>query len=94
MATVVGFSLYFYVLKHIEANRVALITLVTPVLALALGRVLNHEQMSSPMAMGAFLIVAALCMHQWADYLLIRYAGRSAAKVDWSDTTERQEDGR
>jgi drug/metabolite transporter (DMT)-like permease len=35
--SVLGFALYYYVIRHLEAGRVALITLVTPVLALLLG---------------------------------------------------------
>ncbi len=41
--SVIGFLLCFFVLKHVEATRVALITLVTPVSALLLGRYLNNE---------------------------------------------------
>jgi drug/metabolite transporter (DMT)-like permease len=35
--SVIGFALYYYVIKHLEASKVALITLVTPVIALLLG---------------------------------------------------------
>ena len=41
--SVLGFIMYFYVLKHIDASRVALVTLLTPVLALLLGQGLNNE---------------------------------------------------
>ena len=34
IGSVLGFALYYYVLRHVEATRVALITLITPVLAL------------------------------------------------------------
>ncbi|MDQ6994311.1 MAG: DMT family transporter [Mariprofundaceae bacterium] len=35
--SVFGFSLYFYVLQHVEAMRVALISLMTPITSLMLG---------------------------------------------------------
>lgn len=41
--SVLGFALYFYMIKHMETGHIALITLVTPVLALLLGHGLNNE---------------------------------------------------
>ena len=37
LGSVLGFTLYYYVIKHLDAGRVALIMLVTPVTALAAG---------------------------------------------------------
>ena len=39
--SVLGFALYYYVIKHLETGKVSLITLVTPVIALLLGSLLN-----------------------------------------------------
>lgn len=63
--SVLGFALYYYVIRHLEAGRVALITLVTPVLALLLGQVLNGEDISPRVWLGAGLITAGLVLHQW-----------------------------
>jgi drug/metabolite transporter (DMT)-like permease len=68
--SVIGFSLYFYILKRMDASRVALIPLITPVTALLLGQRFNHEVVSIEVWMGAALIVAALSMHQWGDQWL------------------------
>lgn len=38
LGSVAGFTLYYYVIKHLDAWRVALITLITPVSTLLLGR--------------------------------------------------------
>ncbi len=65
--SVLGFTLYFYLLKHLEANRVALITLVTPVLALLIGQWLNGEHLSMEIWIGSLLIVFGLGMHMWGD---------------------------
>jgi drug/metabolite transporter (DMT)-like permease len=43
IGSAIGFTLFFYVLKHVSAHGSALITLITPVLALLLGATINHE---------------------------------------------------
>jgi drug/metabolite transporter (DMT)-like permease len=63
--SVLGFALYYYVIKHMETGKVALITLVTPVLALLLGSLLNGEAVSLRVWLGAALIGLGLTMHQW-----------------------------
>jgi len=62
-----GFTLYFYLLKKMEANRVSLITLLTPVLALILGSSLNGEVISMDVLLGSSLIVFGLVLHLWGD---------------------------
>jgi drug/metabolite transporter (DMT)-like permease len=66
VATPIGFALYFYVLKHLPATRVALITLVTPVSALLLGHAVNGEPLTPRVAQGTGLILAALLLHELA----------------------------
>ena len=63
--SVLGFALYYYVIKHLEAGKVALITLVTPVLALLLGHLLNGEAVELRVWLGAALIGFGLLLHQW-----------------------------
>lgn len=63
--SVLGFALYYYVIKHMAAANVALITLVTPVLALLLGHLLNGEDIAARVWLGAGLITAGLVLHQW-----------------------------
>ncbi|MBI5331349.1 MAG: DMT family transporter [Betaproteobacteria bacterium] len=63
--SVLGFALYYYVIKHMEAGRVSLITLVTPVLALILGSLLNGEDVTLRIWAGATLIGLGLSLHQW-----------------------------
>jgi len=62
-----GFTMYFYLLKKMEANRVSLITLLTPVLALILGTSLNGESISIEILFGSALIVSGLLLHLWGD---------------------------
>lgn len=63
--SVLGFALYYYVIKHMEAGKVSLITLVTPVLALLLGHLANGEAVESRVWTGAILISLGLALHQW-----------------------------
>lgn len=63
--SVIGFALYYYVIKHLETSKVALITLVTPVIALLLGAWLNGEEIGLRLWLGTGLILLGLCLHQW-----------------------------
>lgn len=67
IGSVIGFTLYFYILKHIQANKVALITLITPVGALFIGQGLNGEHITANVWWGTAIILTALAVHQWGD---------------------------
>ncbi|WP_455198932.1 DMT family transporter [Kaarinaea lacus] len=67
-----GFTLYFYLLKNLEANRVSLITLLTPVLALMLGQLLNGEIIGPDVMLGSSLIITGLFIHLWGDQVARR----------------------
>ena len=62
--SVLGFALYYYVLKRVQATRVAMITLITPVTALALGNMLNGEPLSVEIILGAALILSGLTLFE------------------------------
>ena len=62
VGSVFGFALYFYVLRYLEATRVSLITLVTPVSALLLGHLLNQEPLGPRIWLGtAAILLGLLC---------------------------------
>lgn len=63
--SVLGFALYFYLVKHMDTGRVALITLITPVMALLLGHTLNNEAILPQVWIGTASIVAGLGLHQF-----------------------------
>lgn len=67
--SVLGFVLYFYILKHIDVSRVSLITLITPVVALFLGYALNNEVLNITVLVGAGLIMLGMSFYQWSDKL-------------------------
>ncbi len=75
LATAVVYVLFYYVLRHLEATRIALIGMLSPVLSLFLGMALNGEPFSPRILAGAALIVGALVLH---EYLPRRLAGARA----------------
>ncbi len=70
MGSVLGFSMYFFLLNHVEASKVALITLVTPVSALLLGSWLNNEPLTVWVFVGTALILSGLASYQWGERLI------------------------
>ena len=69
--SVLGFIMYFYVLKHIDASRVALVTLLTPVLALLLGQGLNNETINPAVWLGTLCILVGMSVYQWGARLVL-----------------------
>jgi len=67
--SVIGFAMYYYVIKHLEASKVALITLITPALALWLGHALNGEEVGLRLGLGTGLILFGLAVHQREELL-------------------------
>jgi drug/metabolite transporter (DMT)-like permease len=65
IATAAGFILYYYLLTQLSATRVALITLISPVMALLLGHIFNHEPITMNVVTGAFSIFSALILHEF-----------------------------
>lgn len=63
IATTFGFVLYYYLLLKQSASKVALVTLVSPVMALLLGHTVNHEPLTIKVVTGALLILGALLVH-------------------------------
>ncbi len=68
--SVLGFALYYYLIKHMEAGRIALITLITPVMALLLGHGLNGEEVLPQVWLGAAFILFGLSLHRWGTQWL------------------------
>ena len=72
MGSVVGFVAFYYALKHVSANAIALLTLITPVLALTLGHWLNHEPLELEVLVGAGCILLGLAVYNWGEKIVAR----------------------
>lgn len=67
VATLLGFSWYFYVLSRLPATQVAMINLMTPVLSLWLGNSVNNETITPTVMAGTAIIVLALMTYQFTE---------------------------
>lgn len=65
IGSVIGFLLYFYLVKHVDAMKVALIPVITPVFALLFGYFFNNEALSLTIWIGTGLVISGLIMHEW-----------------------------
>jgi drug/metabolite transporter (DMT)-like permease len=63
--SLLGFIMYFYILKHLPTARVALITLIAPVLALIWGNLIKGEVLSFTAIIGCSILLLALALYQW-----------------------------
>lgn len=72
IGSLVGFIAYFYVLQRLKASTVALITMITPVVAITLGAILNNEAINANLIVGALAIIAGLAIYQWGDVVVKR----------------------
>jgi|MudIll2142460700_1097286.scaffolds.fasta_scaffold00182_6 drug/metabolite transporter (DMT)-like permease len=82
IGSVVGFTLFFYVVKKVPAHTSALITLITPILALLLGTAINHEHVGPRIWAGTALVLGGLAMHQWGGWFGRLIPARVAASPD------------
>ncbi len=84
IGSVLGFALYFYVLRQVETTRVAMITLLTPVIALLAGLWLNGESVSAEVWLGTLLIMLGLLGFEFGNrvhrQLNLRVLGRREAR--------------
>lgn len=86
--SLVGFGLYFYVLNHLPAARVTMITLLAPVLAVGWGYAFKDEVLLSTTFEGVVMLLGGLAVYLWPgrlDRILSRlpfFPSRAAHKVD------------
>jgi len=63
MGSLVGAALFFYILQRLSASAVSLITLMTPVLAIVIGKSLANEDLSSQTLIGVAIVLFALLLY-------------------------------
>jgi drug/metabolite transporter (DMT)-like permease len=84
LGTAVGFPLYFYLLKNIQAERVALVTLITPILALLIGAFLNAELISAKVWVGTAFVLTGLAMYEYGKYLPLPAKVKKQWRTRWN----------
>ena len=78
IGSLVGFIAYFYILQRLKASTVALITMITPVIAISLGLLLNNETININLIVGALAIIAGLAIYQWGDSVIKHHRNKYA----------------
>lgn len=71
--SLIGFFAYFFVLQKLTASTVALITLVTPVIAITLGSIFNNEKIHVQLIIGALLIILGLAVYYWGENFIKKH---------------------
>ncbi|PCH97657.1 MAG: EamA family transporter [Gammaproteobacteria bacterium] len=74
--SLIGFFAYFFILQRLTASTVALITLITPVIALTLGAFLNDESINSSLVFGAILVMLGLIIYHWGEMVISKLQQR------------------
>jgi len=67
MASLVAMFCYFKLVQNIKATTLSLTTVITPMLAMMIGAVLNHEHLSMMVFVGAFIILFGLFLYFYKD---------------------------
>lgn len=65
IGSAVGFPLYFYLLKKLNPERVAIIALITPITALLLGSFFNSEAINTKVWLGTAFIIFGLAVYEY-----------------------------
>lgn len=71
MGSLVAMLFYYDLMRHVEAGTVALSTLVTPVIALVLGVLVNHERFQPHTLAGMALILTGLVVYYQREIRLV-----------------------
>ena len=62
------FTLYYWLLRHVRAGRVALIAYATPVIAVVTGVLFLHEPLTSRVVLGGALVIAGVAFSAKSRY--------------------------
>jgi drug/metabolite transporter (DMT)-like permease len=77
--SVIGFILYYYLIKKIDVKQVALTTLITPIIALFLGQNLNGEAITPDVWLGSGIVLSGLALYQWGEGLIKKISAFKAS---------------
>jgi drug/metabolite transporter (DMT)-like permease len=68
IGSIVGYTLFYYLLRHMDTTRIAMISLLTPISALLVGHFLNGEPLNAAIWSGTALVLLGLL---WFEYTTI-----------------------
>lgn len=79
--SVMGFTLYFYILRRMNVVTVSLITLITPVIAIGIGVLILDEVFTWRLALGASVVLCALALFEGVGVKGLPWRNRRQRKV-------------
>jgi len=72
--SLVGFACYFYIVQSMGASAVAMVTLMTPILALIIGNLFNGEPITTQMIAGTLFVLIGLAIYyQFKPVFRLKY---------------------
>lgn len=77
--SLIGFIAYYFVLQKLSASTVTLITMITPIIAIVLGALLNNEPVSIEIILGAGLIMVGLWIYHFGHQIISKRQLRLSA---------------
>lgn len=60
IGSIVAYSMFFYLLKHLDTTRIAVISLITPILSVLIGHTFNAEPLNAEIWTGTCMVVMGL----------------------------------
>ena len=67
MATLIAMFFYFKLVQNIQATTLSLTTVMTPMIALLIGALLNQEALSVMVFVGALVLLSGLVLYFYRD---------------------------
>lgn len=77
VGSIIAYTMFFYLLKHLDTTRIAVISLITPVLSLVVGHLFNAEPLTGEIWIGSGLVVAGLLWFELDSTMARRVPART-----------------
>ena len=88
--SLLGYTLFFFILKRLSASVVSLVTLMTPLLALLLGVWIADERFTFQLLLGAGMVILALLLYIDTGLVRLYKTCSSAISRLWGEMFARQ----
>jgi drug/metabolite transporter (DMT)-like permease len=85
IGALLGYTAYFYLLRHCDPSKVATYAYVNPIVALLLGRTFAGERLTGRTLLGAVLIVGSVAIVIMAQQMRVRQSSSIAAAMSAGD---------
>ncbi len=79
IGSIVGYTMFFYLLSHLDTTRIAVISLITPILSVLMGHAFNAEPLNATIWTGTCLVVLGLLWFEIDSTMARRARVRAAA---------------